>query len=73
MQGEKDFQKFETARQLKKRIDGIREVYQQDWRSKEMRIRQRAVALYFIDKVALIKIVPGHKACSISAGPSCGQ
>ncbi len=32
-------------------IDKIRENYQIDWKSKEMRTRQRAVALYFIDKV----------------------
>ncbi len=32
-------------------IDTIRQNYQIDWKSKEMRIRQRAVALYFIDKV----------------------
>ena len=29
----------------------IRAQYRQDWKSKEMRIRQRAVAMYFIDKV----------------------
>ena len=32
-------------------VDKIRENYKEDWKSKEMRIRQRAVALYFIDKV----------------------
>lgn len=32
-------------------MDKIRETYKEDWKSKEMRIRQRAVALYFIDKV----------------------
>lgn len=34
-------------------MDKIRANYQDDWKSKEMRIRQRAVALYFIDKLAL--------------------
>ena len=34
-------------------VDKIRTNYQDDWKSKEMRIRQRAVALYFIDKLAL--------------------
>ncbi|ETN68844.1 Eukaryotic DNA topoisomerase I, DNA binding protein [Necator americanus] len=51
--GEKDYEKYETARRLKTRIDDIRAVYQADWKSKEMRVRQRAVALYFIDKLAL--------------------
>lgn len=50
-QGEKDWQKYETARRLKKCVDRIRTQYREDWKSKEMRIRQRAVALYFIDKV----------------------
>ena len=35
------------------RIDKIRADYQNDWTSKEMRVRQRGVALYFIDKLAL--------------------
>lgn len=51
LQGEKDWQKYETARRLKKCVDRIRAQYREDWKSKEMRIRQRAVALYFIDKV----------------------
>ena len=34
-------------------VGKIRANYQEDWKSKEMRIRQRAVALYFIDKLAL--------------------
>lgn len=51
LQGEKDWQKYETARRLKKCVDRIRTQYRDDWKSKEMRIRQRAVALYFIDKV----------------------
>ena len=51
LKGEKDWQKYETARKLHKCVDKIRASYQDDWKSKEMRIRQRAVALYFIDKV----------------------
>lgn len=51
MQGEKDWDKFETARKLKAFVGDIREKYEEDFKSKEMRIRQRAVALYFIDKV----------------------
>lgn len=53
LQGEKDWQKYETARRLKKCVDRIRNQYREDWKSKEMRIRQRAVALYFIDKVTM--------------------
>lgn len=52
-QGEKDWQKYETARRLKKCVDKIRNQYREDWKSKEMKVRQRAVALYFIDKVRL--------------------
>ncbi|KAF5917541.1 hypothetical protein HPG69_017433 [Diceros bicornis minor] len=51
--GEKDWQKYETARRLKKCVDKIRNQYREDWKSKEMKVRQRAVALYFIDKLAL--------------------
>merc|ERR1711862_809341 len=51
--GEKDMQKYEKARNLKSRIDKIRADYVTDFKSKEMRIRQRAVALYFIDRLAL--------------------
>jgi len=53
LKGEKDMMKYETARKLHKCVDKIRATYQDDWKSKEMRIRQRAVALYFIDKLAL--------------------
>ena len=51
LQGEKDWAKYETARKLKKCVEKIRANYREDFKSKEMRIRQRAVALYFIDKV----------------------
>lgn len=53
LKGEKDWQKYETARRLHKHIDKIRNTYKEEWKSKEMRIRQRGVALYFIDKLAL--------------------
>ena len=53
LKGEKDMEKYEKARQLKSCIDGIRKNYEGDFKHKEMRIRQRAVALYFIDKLAL--------------------
>ncbi|VDN01817.1 unnamed protein product [Thelazia callipaeda] len=53
IKGEKDYEKFENARRLKNVVDSIRENYTRDLKSKEMRVRQRAVALYFIDKLAL--------------------
>lgn len=51
LQGEKDWQKYEVARRLKGVVDKIRSQYRDDWKSREMKTRQRAVALYFIDKV----------------------
>merc|ERR1719466_555696 len=53
LKGEKDWQKYEKARKLKDGIHKIRDGYMEDMKSKEMRVRQRAVALYFIDKLAL--------------------
>ncbi|XP_063951436.1 DNA topoisomerase I, mitochondrial-like [Lytechinus pictus] len=53
IKGEKDWAKYELARKLKESVDRIRNEYREDWKSKEMRVRQRAVALYFIDKLAL--------------------
>jgi DNA topoisomerase-1 len=53
LKGEKDFEKFEKARSLGKIIDDVRRKYNEDMSSKEMRTRQRAVAIYFIDKLAL--------------------
>lgn len=49
----KDWQKYEKARELKKYVDKIRADYRTDFKSREMMKRQRAVALYFIDKLAL--------------------
>ncbi|KAM7542749.1 hypothetical protein Aperf_G00000006044 [Anoplocephala perfoliata] len=53
LKGEKDWKKYEVARKLHSCVDKIRADYRIDFKSKEMRIRQRAVALYFIDKLAL--------------------
>ncbi|TRY61271.1 hypothetical protein TCAL_02156 [Tigriopus californicus] len=53
LKGEKDMAKYEKAKELKKLIHKIRDDYTSDFKSKEMRVRQRAVALYFIDKLAL--------------------
>lgn len=72
-QGEKDWQKYETARRLKKIVDRIRAQYREDWKSKEMRIRQRAVALYFIDKVSHDPplLLPGHSFPPLSKTVTC--
>ncbi|XP_069561447.1 DNA topoisomerase 1 [Brachyistius frenatus] len=53
LKGEKDWEKYEVARKLKSRVDDIRNGYLRDLKSKQMGSRQRAVALYFIDKLAL--------------------
>nr|XP_023683059.1 DNA topoisomerase I, mitochondrial-like isoform X1 [Paramormyrops kingsleyae]XP_023683060.1 DNA topoisomerase I, mitochondrial-like isoform X1 [Paramormyrops kingsleyae]XP_023683061.1 DNA topoisomerase I, mitochondrial-like isoform X1 [Paramormyrops kingsleyae]XP_023683062.1 DNA topoisomerase I, mitochondrial-like isoform X1 [Paramormyrops kingsleyae]XP_023683064.1 DNA topoisomerase I, mitochondrial-like isoform X1 [Paramormyrops kingsleyae]XP_023683065.1 DNA topoisomerase I, mitochondrial- len=53
LKGEKDWEKYEVARKLTTCVDSIRSQYQQDLKSKQMKTRQRAVALYFIDKLAL--------------------
>uniref|UniRef100_A0A671MKT3 DNA topoisomerase I n=1 Tax=Sinocyclocheilus anshuiensis TaxID=1608454 RepID=A0A671MKT3_9TELE len=53
LKGEKDWEKYEVARKLKTCVDAIRAQYQEDLKSKQMGTRQRAVALYFIDKLAL--------------------
>ena len=53
LKAEKDLQKYEKARQLKREIEKIREDYMADMESNEIMVRQRAVALYFIDKLAL--------------------
>lgn len=53
VKGERDWQKYEKARKLHRYIDKLRENYTEDWKSKEMKVRQRAVAIYFIDKLAL--------------------
>ncbi|XP_051953577.1 DNA topoisomerase I, mitochondrial-like [Xyrauchen texanus] len=53
LKGEKDWEKYEVARRLKTCVNAIRTQYQEDLKSKQMGTRQRAVALYFIDKLAL--------------------
>ena len=53
LKGEKDMEKYEKARELKKHIVNIRKDYEGDFEHEEIRIRQRAVALYFIDILAL--------------------
>jgi len=53
LKGEKDWEKYELARKLKYKISSIRSGYMADMRNKKMAERQRAVALYFIDTLAL--------------------
>ncbi|TRM69946.1 hypothetical protein BD626DRAFT_393380 [Schizophyllum amplum] len=53
LKGQSDMQKFEKARELKNHVDRIRSNYEADLRSKVMAERQRATAMYFIDKLAL--------------------
>ena len=53
VKGQSDFKKFEKARQLKKYIDHIRKDYSKQLKSEVMADRQRATAMYLIDKLAL--------------------
>ncbi|XP_030374324.1 DNA topoisomerase 1-like [Scaptodrosophila lebanonensis] len=52
-QGIRDLNKFETARRLSHHIAKIREAYRTDWNSSDLMERQRGVAMYFIDVLAL--------------------
>lgn len=51
--GMSDLQKFEKARALSKNIEAIRRDYIEGWTSKSKDVRQRSVAMYLIDKLAL--------------------
>ena len=53
IKGQSDLKKFEKARGLKKHIERIRRDYMRDLRDEKMEIRQRATALYLIDRLAL--------------------
>ncbi|XP_020025962.1 DNA topoisomerase I, mitochondrial isoform X1 [Castor canadensis] len=53
LKGQRDQQKYEAARRLKGVVGEIRSQYRADWTSPDVKKRQRAVALYFIDKLAL--------------------
>jgi DNA topoisomerase-1 len=53
VKGQSDYKKFEKARELKKHIDRIRKDYQKALKSELMADRQRATAVYLIDKFAL--------------------
>jgi DNA topoisomerase-1 len=53
IKGQSDYKKFEKARELKKHIDRIRKDYKRDLKSEKMVDRQRATAIYLIDRLAL--------------------
>jgi DNA topoisomerase-1 len=48
-----DYKKFELARKLKKKIKKINDVNNQNLHSNDMKVKQLATALYFIDKLAI--------------------
>ena len=48
-----DEEKFDLARQLKRKANTIREQYEKDLKDDDLRKRQLATALYFIDSLAL--------------------
>ncbi|KAL9556926.1 hypothetical protein MBANPS3_001637 [Mucor bainieri] len=51
--GQSDMQKFEKARELKKYVAKIRADYNRDLKDKLSEVRQRATAMYLIDRLAL--------------------
>ncbi|CCW60738.1 unnamed protein product [Phytomonas sp. EM1] len=53
VKGQSDLVKFETARKLKDHVETIRENYTRSFKSSDIHTAQRAVAMYFIDKLAL--------------------
>jgi DNA topoisomerase I len=53
IKGKSDLAKFEKARELKKHIDRIRKDYTKDLKADKTADRQRATAIYLIDKFAL--------------------
>jgi DNA topoisomerase-1 len=53
IKGQSDYKKFEKARELKKHIDRIRKDYTRELKAELMADRQRATAVYLIDKFAL--------------------
>ncbi|KAI9792531.1 MAG: DNA topoisomerase 1 [Peltula sp. TS41687] len=53
IKGQSDYNKFEKARELKKHIDRIRKDYEKGLKAELMADRQKATAVYLIDKFAL--------------------
>lgn len=53
LKGQSDMKKYEKARNLKEHIDRIRADYTAELKDKLMAVRQRATAMYLIDRFAL--------------------
>lgn len=53
LRGANDMEKFDKARKLKRKIKSIRDVNDKNLASSDMKMRQIATALYFIDYLAL--------------------
>ncbi|CAG8727243.1 146_t:CDS:2, partial [Ambispora leptoticha] len=53
LKGQSDLKKFEKSRELKQHVDRIRSEYTRDLKDKLMETRQRATAMYLIDRFAL--------------------
>ncbi|GBB97857.1 hypothetical protein RclHR1_03090015 [Rhizophagus clarus] len=53
LKGQSDYKKFEKARELKDIVSKIRQDYNGDMNNKITAVRQRATAMYFIDRLAL--------------------
>eukprot|EP00747_Dinoflagellata_sp_TGD_P211247 gnl/TRDRNA2_/TRDRNA2_84451_c0_seq4.p1 gnl/TRDRNA2_/TRDRNA2_84451_c0~~gnl/TRDRNA2_/TRDRNA2_84451_c0_seq4.p1 ORF type:complete len:771 (+),score=215.04 gnl/TRDRNA2_/TRDRNA2_84451_c0_seq4:66-2378(+) len=53
LKGQPDMLKYDRARRLLKVVQKIRDSYQKMWHAKEKIDRQKAVATYFIDRLAL--------------------
>lgn len=53
VKGQSDMMKFEKARKLKDKVADIRASYMRDFKSDDTHVAQRAVAMYFIDRLAL--------------------
>eukprot|EP01006_Ploeotia_vitrea_P019698 TRINITY_DN51939_c0_g1_i1.p1 TRINITY_DN51939_c0_g1~~TRINITY_DN51939_c0_g1_i1.p1 ORF type:complete len:753 (-),score=126.30 TRINITY_DN51939_c0_g1_i1:64-2292(-) len=53
VKGKSDWKKFQKAKRLGSLIETIRGQYRKEWYDQSVAVRQRAVAMYFIDKLAL--------------------
>lgn len=53
LKGMSDFKKFEKARELKNHVERIRNDYRKELTDEKMQVRQRATAMYLIDRLAL--------------------
>ena len=55
LKGQSDFKKFEKARSLKSLVHKIRGDYTEELRDKVMSTRQRATAMYLIDRLGVLR------------------